>query len=195
MERDSPLRGVTYAMRIGAAALVSAWLGGCAGPKPAQAPPQQAAVVAPAPGGGVLRPFPPTSGFIDCVPYARAVSGLDLHGDAWRWWPQANGRYARGNVPRIGAVLSFTRTKSLTRGHVAVVVAIQNPRQILVSHANWGSDGDTRGVIHERQPVIDVSPGNDWSQVRLENTLGTFGRTYPANGFIYQPPMTTRAGG
>jgi hypothetical protein len=76
----------------------------------------------------------------------------------------------------------------LPRGHVAVVVAAQGPRRILVSHANWGGDGETRGKVHERQPVIDVSPGNDWSEVRLENTQGSFGRVYPAHGFIYPGP-------
>ena len=70
---------------------------------------------------------------------------------------------------------------------MAVVAQLSGPREILVTHANWGSDGETRGVVHERQPVIDVSPANDWTKVRLMNTKGSYGRVYQAHGFIYQP--------
>jgi surface antigen len=121
------------------------------------------------------------------VPFARAVTGIEIYGDAWTWWDQAAGRYARGQAPQLGAVLTLRRDKRLRSGHVAVVAAIKSEREILVSHANWGSDGDTRGVIHARQPVIDVSPANDWTEVRMMNTKGSFGRIYPAHGFIYQP--------
>ncbi len=142
---------------------------------------------------GELLPYPDRAGFLECVPFARAVSGIDIRGNAWTWWDQADGLYWRGSVPRVGAVLTFKRDKSLRMGHVAVVVQVSNPREILVSHANWGSDGDTRGVVHERQPVMDVSPANDWTQVRLMNTKGSFGRVYPAHGFIYQPGTATRS--
>jgi hypothetical protein len=157
----------------------------CAAPPPSAPPMTVTSAVLPPP--SPLRPFPPTREFVDCVPYARAVSGLALYGDAWTWWDRAASRYARGQQPRIGAVLAWQRTASLASGHVAVVVEVQGPRQILVSHANWGRDGDTRGKIHVRQPVIDVSPNNDWTELRLMNTQGTFGRVYPARGFIYQP--------
>lgn len=145
-----------------------------------------AAAVGPSP----LRPFPETQGFIHCVPFARAVTGIDIYGDAGTWWNQAAGRYARGQRPEIGAVLTLRPDRRLRLGHVAVVVGVKGEREILVSHANWGSDGDTRGVVHARQPVIDVSPANDWSAVKLMNTKGGFGRVYPAHGFIYQAAAT-----
>lgn len=136
---------------------------------------------------GRLRPFDHPGGFLQCVPYARAVSGIDIYGDAWTWWDQAKGRYARGSDPRVGSVLALSKSRRLSLGHVAVVVAVRGPRDILVSHANWGSDGDTRGKIHKRQPARDVSPGNDWSEIRFMNTAGDFGGVYPAHGFIHQP--------
>jgi hypothetical protein len=37
-------------------------------------------------------------------------------------------------------------------------------------------------------PVTDVSAANDWSEIRLMNKHGIFGRVYPAYGFIYPPP-------
>jgi hypothetical protein len=33
--------------------------------------------------------------------------------------------------------------------------------------------------------VIDVSAGNDWSDVRLESQSDSYGSVYPINGFIY----------
>ena len=32
---------------------------------------------------------------LQCVPYARTVSGVDLYGDALNWWDQADGRFKR----------------------------------------------------------------------------------------------------
>ena len=185
MRADSPFRPAL----ILAAPLLAAALAACAGPQRSAPSFERAVALAPSP----LRPFPPTHDFVDCVPYARAVSGLSLYGDAWTWWDHAEGRYGRGHKPEVGAVLAWQRTSSLAAGHVAVVVEIQGPRQILVSHANWGRDGDTRGKIHARQPVIDVSPNNDWTELRLMNTQGSFGRVYAAHGFIYQPTDERRA--
>ncbi len=125
---------------------------------------------------------------MSCVPFARAVSGIDIHGDAWTWWQGAADHYARGDVPQVGAVLTLKRTRSLRLGHVAVVAEVQGPREIMVTHANWDNNSNSRGAIHERQPVVDVSAANDWSEVRFMNTRGGFGRTYPAWGFIYQRP-------
>lgn len=124
--------------------------------------------------------------YISCVPYARSASGVQLFGDAWTWWKAADGKYAKGAKPSKGAVLTLQKTKSLPMGHVAVVVAVsEDPRKIMVDHANWGDNGTTRGKVHNRQPVIDVSKNNDWSEVRFMNTVGTFGRVYAAHGFIY----------
>ena len=30
--------------------------------------------------------------YLQCVPYARQVSGIQIYGDAWTWWDQAEGR-------------------------------------------------------------------------------------------------------
>ena len=32
--------------------------------------------------------------YLQCVPYARDVSGIQIYGDAHTWWDQAQGRYA-----------------------------------------------------------------------------------------------------
>ncbi|KAF0118505.1 MAG: hypothetical protein FD149_644 [Rhodospirillaceae bacterium] len=116
-----------------------------------------------------LKPYPNLDRFLQCVPFARVVSGIDLRGDAWTWWAQAASRYQRGAVPREGAVLVFKKSSRLKFGHVAVVAQVSGERELLLTHANWGHEEDTRGVVHERQPVRDVSPRNDWSLVQLKN--------------------------
>lgn len=121
-----------------------------------------------------------------CVPYARSVSDIDLKGDAWRWWSAANGVYAKGNVPRPGAVLVFRKTNDLRRGHVAVVRKVVSPRKVIIDHANWGSAG-RKGIVDRNVAVIDISPANDWSMTRVwyppVNGYGTTG--YATYGFIY----------
>jgi len=120
---------------------------------------------------------------LQCVPYAREVSGINIRGDAWTWWRSAKGHYRTGQQPRVGAVLALKRTKRLRGGHLAVVTAILNSREVLVDQANWLN----RGQIHISAPVRDVSANNDWSAVRVwyipGDTYGT--RTYTAHGFIY----------
>ena len=66
--------------------------------------------------------------------------------------------------------------------HVAVVTAMVSSREIRVNHANWLNDG----AIFTDDPVVDVSPDNDWSQVRVYNErIGAWGaRTYLVQGFI-----------
>jgi len=129
---------------------------------------------------------PPSTAPMQCVPYARVVSGVDLRGDAWTWWGQADGHYGRGKKPRAGAVLVFAKTKRLPRGHVSVVTKIVAPREILVTHANWSSADDERGQVTSNVRIIDISPGNDWSELRVWNDdIDDFGLVYPAKGFIY----------
>jgi hypothetical protein len=34
---------------------------------------------------------------LQCVPFARALTGVTIFGDAHTWWNQAEGKYQRGN--------------------------------------------------------------------------------------------------
>lgn len=117
-----------------------------------------------------------------CVPFARAVSGIDIRGDAWTWWHKAGSDYPKGRVPVSGAVLNFRATGQMPLGHVAVVSQVVDSRRILVDQANWV----TNRITLDTQ-VVDVSARNDWSQVRVENQQESFGRVYPTYGFIYRP--------
>lgn len=125
---------------------------------------------------------------LQCVPYARAVSGVAIYGDALTWWDQAQNRYKRGHTPRKGAVLAFRPNGPMVLGHVAVVSRIVDDRQVLVRHANWSAPG----AIEEDVLAIDVSPEGDWSEVRVWHspTAQMGARINPTFGFIY--PDTPR---
>jgi len=118
---------------------------------------------------------------LTCVPYARAVSGITLSGDAYQWWDEAAGLYPRSHSPAIGAVLVFAPHGSMTSGHLAVVTKLRDARTIEVTQSNW-----LAYRIEHDQPVIDVSAYNDWSQVRVwYEPVHEMGETvYPAYGFI-----------
>ncbi len=137
-------------------------------------------------GGGRVATGGAGGGFMWCVPYARAESGIQLSGDAWQWWDAAAGRYDRGATPRDGAVLVLRRTSRLNDGHLSVVSRVVSAREIRVDHANW-ANGSAKGRVMLDQPVVDVSANNDWSLVRVwyppVNGLGS--SSYPAAGFIY----------
>ena len=122
-----------------------------------------------------------------CVPYARARSGIGLAGDAWTWWDAAAGRYHRSRVPAPGSVLVLMRTSRLPQGHLAVVSRVVSAREIRVDHANWAS-GSAKGRAARDQPVMDVSPANDWSLVRVwYPRLNDWGASnYPSYGFIHR---------
>ena len=127
---------------------------------------------------------------LQCVTYAREVTGLNLKGDAWKWWEAADGLYDRGNAPRDGAVLVFKRQGSMSHGHVAVVRKTASARIVLVDHANWAPHRSAgRGQVSEAVPVMDVSPNNDWSQVRVwYRPSAEYGsRVYKTQGFVYRP--------
>lgn len=125
--------------------------------------------------------------YLQCVPYARAVSGIQIYGDALTWWGQAEGRYARGKRPKVGAVMSFRPHGRMELGHVAAVSGIIDSRTVLLRHANWSEIDGRRGQIENDVRAVDVSPGNDWSQVRVWYApIGDVGTTaWPVNGFIY----------
>jgi hypothetical protein len=119
---------------------------------------------------------------IECVPYARARSGLTLFGDAGTWWDKADGRYAKSQTPQLGSVIVLTGYAGPGRGHVGVVSAVTSGREIRLDHANWLGDG----AIYIDDPVVDVSEENDWSEVRVWNArTDAWGRkTYLVQGFI-----------
>jgi hypothetical protein len=120
---------------------------------------------------------------LQCVPYARAVSGVAIRGDALTWWDQADGLYKRGHRPRKGAVLAFKPWGPMMLGHVAVVSRVLDERRVLIRHANWS----VPGAIEEDVLALDVSDEGDWSAVRVwHSPTGQMGaRTNPTFGFIY----------
>lgn len=127
---------------------------------------------------------------ISCVPYARQVSGIVVPGNAWQWWNNAEGLYARGNVPEPGSVLNFRSNGRMQLGHVAVVTEVVNPREVRVDQANWPSDG-YYGAVSHNMAVVDVSEANNWSAVRVQlGHSSKFGSIYPTYGFIYKRPDT-----
>lgn len=123
-----------------------------------------------------------------CVEYARMRSGLAVFGDAKTWWSRAKNLYARVSHPVEEAVMVFSGSKRLKRGHVAVVTSIVGPREIIVDQANW----QNKGEIDHATPVLDVSRSNDWSQVRVwdipSNGFGS--RVYRISGFIAKEMAT-----
>ncbi len=124
---------------------------------------------------------------LQCVPYARALSGVQIRGDAHTWWGKAAGLYERGNRPRVGAVMSFRPHGKMRLGHVAAVRRIVDNRTIIISHANWSTIGGHRGHVEQNVRAIDVSEANDWSRVRVWYTPNEAmgGTAWPVNGFIY----------
>ncbi len=122
-----------------------------------------------------------------CVPFARAASGIAIYGDAWTWWDQAEGRYRRGEEPRVGAVIVFAKSARLPLGHVAVVSRIVEKRVLMLTHANWSRQNGERGHTEQDVTLYDVSPGNDWTDVRVRyrDSEGLGSTVYPIKGFIY----------
>jgi len=122
--------------------------------------------------------------YLQCVPYARQLSGIQIYGDAHTWWDQAKDRYARGKRPRVGAVMAVEPHGNSRLGHVASVSRVIDRRAVLISHANWSEPGK----IEENVRAVDVSPDNDWSEVRIwygpTQSLGS--SHWPLFGFIYK---------
>jgi len=127
----------------------------------------------------ILYDLPPS----ECAPYAREQSGIQIRGDAVTWWAQADGLYPRSSRPAEGSILVLRGWQDDRRGHVAVVKAIVSSRLIRVDQANWLHGGEVSVDV----PVIDVSAGNDWSEVRVWHIPGGYwgGRAYQAQGFIH----------
>lgn len=130
-----------------------------------------------------LASAPASARFWQCAPYAREISGVNIHGNAHTWWAQAAGKYARGSAPKKGAVMSFAASGRMRLGHVAMVSRVVSDREVLLTHANWSR----RGGIETDVRAVDVSAAGDWSRVKVwyagNGGLGT--SSYPVNGFIY----------
>jgi surface antigen len=141
---------------------------------------------------------PATASLLDyvgqCVPFARAASGIQIFGDAWTWWDQAEGRYRRGDTPRVGAVIVFAKTSRLPLGHVAVVSRIVERRVLMLTHANWSRQNGERGHTEQDVTLHDVSPDNDWSDVKVwyRDSEGLGSSVYPVKGFIYSDAKPAR---
>jgi surface antigen len=122
-----------------------------------------------------------------CVPFARAASGIQIYGDAWTWWDQAEGHYQRSHTPRVGAVIVFAKTSQLRLGHVAVVSRVVEDRVLMLTHANWSRQNGERGHAEQDVTLYDVSEDNDWSRVKVwyRDSNGLGGSVYPVKGFIY----------
>ena len=130
-----------------------------------------------------------SGGGIQCVTFARSDSGIELSGNANTWWDNAQGVYQRGSRPEAGSVLNFRANGSMRMGHVAVVNQVVDNRTIEIDHANWGGPGAIPGGISRDISVVDVSPTNDWSAVRVAlGHSGEYGSIYPTYGFIYNRP-------
>jgi hypothetical protein len=162
-------------LRIAAAGALILLLAGCAGterPSPDGAPR----------GGETREQGEP----LQCVPYAREQSHIQIYGDAYTWWDRAEGRYAKSFTPAAGAVMVLYNYAGPDHAHVAVVKRIVGARDIRVDHANWLNNG----AVYVNNPVRDVSPDNDWSQVIVfnipANAWGT--KIYPVQGFILPVP-------
>lgn len=122
---------------------------------------------------------------LQCVPYARMHSGVQIWGDAVTWWDKAADRFERSSSPEPGSVMVMRGYNDGGRGHVAVVRRVLNEREIVVDHANWLNGGE----IGLDNPVMDVSDDNDWSEVRVWHAPGRHygGRIYEVEGFILAP--------
>ena len=126
---------------------------------------------------------------LQCVAFARSDSGIELSGNADAWWDNAAGIYQRGARPEAGSVLNFRANGAMRLGHVAVVSQVLSAREIEIDHANW----NMRGGVSRATSVVDVSPYNDWSAVRVAlGRSGDYGSIYPTFGFIYNRPDTGR---
>ncbi len=155
-------------------------LAGCAADR-APAPVSMAAPPAAGADDGYVGGYVGGAIALECAPFARALSGVNLKGAAADWWQEASGRYTRSTTPAVGSVLAFRRTSRLPGGHAAVVTRLLSERKILVTQANW-----VHHRVTEDMPVIDVSAANDWSEVRVwwppSGQMGS--GHYPTWGFI-----------
>lgn len=132
--------------------------------------------------------------YLQCVTFARQLTGMQIFGDAWTWWEHATGKYDEGHAPKPGAVLVFKSQGRMRLGHVAVVSQIITDRYIQVTHANWSPINGRRGQVEDHVNVLDVSDKGDWSKVKVwYGPLNDLGNTvYDTYGFIYNDAGQTQ---
>ena len=87
-------------------------------------------------------------------------------------------------------MIVFARTARLPLGHVAVVSRVVENRVVMLTHANWSRFNGERGHAEQDVTLFDVSPDNDWSEVKVwfRDSDGLGGTVYPVYGFIYGQP-------
>ncbi|KKC26463.1 CHAP domain-containing protein [Sphingomonas sp. SRS2] len=138
--------------------------------------------------GMAVAPTAANAQMLQCAPFARMFSGIQLFGAAAAWWNQAAGKYLRGQTPEIGSVMVFKAIGSMRSGHVATVTQVVSDRVIKITHANWSIINGRRGQVERDVTVVDASPNGDWSKVKVWFApIGKVGSTaYPVNGFIYK---------
>ncbi len=116
-----------------------------------------------------------------CVTHVRNMTGITtIRGDAWAWWHNAEGQFARGSIPTPGSIMVWRRAGNLPLGHVGVVREVIDSRTVLVDHS-WDSN-----ALRTSQPIVDVSDANDWSQVTVwYHPRQVMGSEYRLYGFVY----------
>ena len=86
---------------------------------------------------------------VECAPFARELTGVQLRGDAEDWWQEAAGRYQRVATPAVGSILVLARSRPIARrarggGHPGAVGA-----------PGAGDAGQLGASPHHRGPAGD----------------------------------------
>jgi len=174
------------------AMVLAATLAACASSQPTPQPAVAMVVPPPLPSAPSQPRIVNVGRPLQCVEYAREMSGIELRGDAWSWWDAAQGRFARGHEPEPGSLLVF-RQRGASAGHLVYVTQVLGDRLLVANHANWLNDR----LVHENTPIVDVSEAGDWSAVRVwyipGNSWGV--SVYPTYGFIYPRGLQTAQAG
>lgn len=168
----------------------------CGYPAPMQSNRTPRRILLPILGAAALVAAPASASILnyvgECVPFARAASGIQIWGDAWTWWSQAASKYQRGQTPEVGAVVAFAKSAALPLGHVSVVSRVIEPRVVMVTHANWSRFDGKRGQVEHDVTLFDVSEAGNWSRVKVwyRDNRGLGNTVYPVHGFIYGRPVS-----
>ena len=68
-----------------------------------------------------------------------------------------------------------------------MVSRVVEKRVVMLTHANWSRFNGERGHAEQDVTLYDVSPDNDWSEVKVwfRDSDGLGSTVYPVAGFIY----------